>query len=309
MALLLIFVLLVGIFFYILISSSQEKGTQSNFLIQQGEGVNEISRALYDANLIRSKFVFETYVWLLRGEGKIVAGEYDLSKNFNIINITSRLFRGPEKPRDRSITIIEGWSRRDIAEYLEKEGLVSGAEFLEKTKELEGYLFPDTYRVFRDVNTEEIIEKMLDNFHKKMNEELLSEIKNQGKTIEEILTIASIIEAEVRTNKDRKEVADIFWKRLKIGMPLQSDATINFVTQSRRSRSSLEDLQVDSPYNTYKYAGLPPGPINNPSLDAILAAIFPTSNVYYYFLTDKEGKVYYARNLDEHNLNRVKYLP
>lgn len=278
------------------------------FTISEGEGVNIISRNLYAKGLIRSKFVFETYVWLLRSERKIIAGDYEFDRGHDdIISLSNKLFRGPE-PRDRFITIIEGWDRRKIAHYLEKEGFVSSTEFLEKTKDLEGYLFPDTYRVFSDATEEEIIGKMLDNFHKKVDEKLIQEIKDQGKTIEQILIVASIVEAEVRTEEDRKNVADIFWKRLKADMPLQSDATINFLTRSGRDRSTLADLEIESPYNTYKYAGLPPGPINSPSLESILAVIFPLKNSYYYFLTDAEGKVYYARSFEEHNLNRSKYL-
>jgi UPF0755 protein len=149
---------------------------------------------------------------------------------------------------------------------------------------------------------------MLDNFDKKLTQDLRDEIARQKKTIFEIVTMASILEKEVQTDEDRAMVADIFWRRLKAGMPLQADSTINYITGKSDSRANLTDIQIDSPYNTYKYPGLPVGPIGNPGLSAIKAAIYPKANGYWYFLTTDDGKVIYAKSFDEHKANKAKYL-
>ncbi len=315
-------------FFQIFFVPATTKNETINIELFEGMGVNAISQKLFENELVKNKFVFETWVWLLRSEGKIIAGAYTIPKNISLRSLTRLLFNGPTKPRDRNITIIEGWTNKQIALYLEKEGLVKKEDFfftiahlsselvkqfpflqeLPDGVDLEGYLFPDTYRVFWKTSGEEIIQKMLENFTKKVNKDILFQIEKQERNLHEVLTLASIIEAEAQKSDDRKMIADIFLKRLKVGIPLQSDATINFITDSGRERSTFEDLLIESPYNTYKYPGLPPGPINNPSLNAILAAILPIANPYYFFLTDKDGSVHYAKNQYEHNINREKYL-
>ena len=134
------------------------------------------------------------------------------------------------------------------------------------------------------------------------------EIKKQGKTIFEVVSLASIIEREVPNDEDKKMIADIFLKRLNIGMALQSDATINFITGKGMTQPTYDDLKIDSLYNSYLYPGLPPGPISNPGLSSIEAVIYPISNNYYFFLTTKEGEVIYSVDYDEHLRNKAKYL-
>jgi len=141
----------------------------------------------------------------------------------------------------------------------------------------------------------------------KMSADFLAEINRQKKTVHEILTLASILEKEVSTENDRKIVADIFYKRLEIGMALQADSTVNYASGKSVPRASGKDLETDSPYNTYKYKGLPPGPICNPSLSAIKAAIYPAKNDYWYFLTTPDGKVIYSKTHDEHVKAKAKY--
>jgi len=155
---------------------------------------------------------------------------------------------------------------------------------------------------------EDLIKKTLNNFDKKLKASTRDEISKQGKTIFEVLTLASIIEREVPNKVDKKMIADIFLKRLKVGIGLQSDATINYVTGKGLAQPSYADLEIDSPYNTYKYRGLPPGPISNPGIDSIEAVVYPTSNDYYYFLTTHEGEVIYSIDYDEHLTNKAKYL-
>lgn len=337
---LIIFIILFGFYGLILIYFPEEGGEVVNFEIKEGTGVNQISRNLYDEGLIKNKFVFETYIWARQLENKIQAGEFELNKGINIYNLVAKLTSGEALIKEKNITIIEGWNLRDIREYLDGEdvkqigdlfGLAgfpatdytlhldlphmkdfsSEYTFLEskpKNISLEGYLFPDTYRIFRDATAEDVIYKMLDNFDSKLEDELRQEIKRQGKTIHQVITLASIVEREARGEENKKLVAGIFLNRLKAGMPLQSDATVNYITQKQDLRPSIQDTKIDSFYNTYKYKGLPIGPICNPGLESIKSVIYPKANDYWYFLTTPEGEFIYSKTHDEHVINKQKYL-
>ncbi|PKL72565.1 endolytic transglycosylase MltG [Candidatus Kuenenbacteria bacterium HGW-Kuenenbacteria-1] len=173
---------------------------------------------------------------------------------------------------------------------------------------LEGYLFPDTYQIYKDASEYDIIKKMLDNFDKKLSSQMREDIKKQNKTIFEIITLASIIEKEVPNNNDRKIVAGIFYKRLKEGMRLESCATINYILGNDKKQLSFEDTRVESPYNTYLNKGLPSGPISNPGLSAINAAIYPQETDYLFFLSKPTGETVFSKTLKEHNQNKRKWL-
>jgi len=308
---------------------AQEISEPVNFIIEPGSGVKHISQGLYNVGLIKSKYSFEIYVWLKNWDKKLQAGEYALNKNMSIKRIASLLAGGEALANEAAITIIEGWGRQEIDKYLAESGIISKDEFLENTKlitdeekvqrsfladapanaTLEGYLFPDTYKIFKDASVQDVINKMLNNFDSKLTGEMREEIQNQGKTIYEVITLASVIEKEVMEFEDMKMIADIFLKRLEIGQALQSDATVNFITKKGVTRPTAEDLAIDHPYNTYKYRGLPPGPIANPGLNAIKAVIYPTPNKYYYFLTTPEGEVIYSVTYEEHLQNKRKHYP
>jgi len=298
---------------------------QTIFTVESGQGVNTISKNLHQAGLIHSRLVFETYLWFLHQENKLIAGRYTLNGSMNIPTITNLLVGGKVNQEER-LTFIEGWNRQDYADYLDQKGF-SGKNFLTITNQasswqqdypilkkipnnmnLEGFLFPDTYQFAPDSDENDIAAKLLANFSKKFSAELIEAVNKQGRNVYDTVILASILEKEVAQAEDRAMVADIFYKRLKAGIGLQSDATISFITGKNNPRSSLNDLEIDSPYNTYKYRGLPPGPICNPGLDSIQAAIFPQANDYYYFLTDSEGAVHYAKTFEEHKVNREKYL-
>ena len=312
---------------YQVTSSVSNSSEVASFEIKSGQGVNQISTNLYAQGLIKSMFWFEVYVWQKNLERNFIAGVHDLPLNLSIREITARLTNPGES--ETTITVIEGWNNREIAGYLAEKDLVEEPEFLNLVSanlsqfvnlydfladkpdgaDLEGYLFPDTYRVFKNSSAAEIARKMLDNFEAKLTPKMRLDIKSQGWSVFEIVTLASIIEKEVRTPEDMKTVSGIFRKRLEANIALQSDATVNYVTGKSRIQPTADDLQVDSPYNTYKYRGLPPSPISNPGLNAINAAIYPEDNPYYYFLTTKEtGEVIYSRTYDEHLQNKAKYL-
>jgi UPF0755 protein len=238
-----------------------------------------------------------------------------------------RIARLQEKAAEVTITTIEGWNNKQVAEYLESKNLFSKDEFLgaldafdesaypilkrPANKTLEGYLFPDTYRVPEQATPEDVIAKMLANFSSRLKSIGITDpnVEYNGLTLHEILTLASIIEKEsggksvgkLSLQEERDLVASVFYNRLRIGQALESDATVNFVTGKDTPGASYADLQVDSPYNTYKYAGLPPGPICNPSLGSIQAAIRPATSDFFYFLHKQpSGEVEFSRTFQEH---------
>jgi UPF0755 protein len=312
----------------------QAQSEEVLFAVEQNSGVSDISAKLKAVGLIRSPFYFDIYVAFQKIDRQLQAGEYLLNKNMSVRDIAKVLSQGAAQSRERSIKIIEGWDIKDIALYLIKEGVIAKeTDFISLTKQeagtcfsiaacrasfmaqipagasLEGYLFPDTYRIFKDASAEDIIAKMLTTMDEKITADMKAEIAKQGKTLHEILTLASIIEREVQTPADMKVVAGIFYNRLDAGIALQSDATLSYAFNDKKPAHSLEELTLDSPYNTYKYRGLPPGPIASPGLSAIQAAIEPAQTGYLYFLTDPAtGVTHFSKTLAEHNKNKQLYL-
>lgn len=314
------------------------EGEAKNFVVQPGENVKEIAERLEQAGIISNDSVFRIYVRWTGVDRNFQTGAFALKPGTSMAALATAL-TAPEACIVRA-TIIEGWTIRDIGFYFENKAMFQAEEIFEQAGlqavdyrtvdienpaekwqsefeflsskpdyiSLEGYLFPDTYYFFEDVTAEGAVRRMLENFDRKMKPEWREEIARQGKTIFEIITMASIIEREMYGLEARKMVSDIFWKRLEIGMPLQSDASVNYVTGKKTARPSIDDTRVDSPYNTYKYPGLPLGPISNPSSEAIEAAIYPAPNEYYYFLTTPEGEIIYSKDHDEHVRNKQKYL-
>ncbi len=294
------------------------------FIIETGESVNSIADRLKEDNFITSIFVFKSYLQLTDKGSQLKAGEHYIATDMSVKEIVNELIISSAH-EDLRITLIEGWTNNEIADYLESSINISGNDFLSAASRnytdysflprsslsdyLQGYLFPDTYRILPNATPENIINKLLGTFEEKVYSPLAKDIAKSSMSLHEILTLASIIEMEVRNESDRKLVADLFLRRLSENYPLQSDATVNYVTKSGRAQSTIKDTKIDSPYNTYKYAGLPPGPIGNPSLSSIKAVLYPMPNSYYFFLTTKDdGRVIYGRTYDEHLDNKAKYL-
>ncbi len=276
--------------------------------VREGMTLSETSVLLAKMNVIRSPFWFKVWSVVLGGEGGVRAGEYYFSVPISVFEISRRLTRGIENTVPVRITIPEGLSNRGIAGLLSKSLPHFNKErFLKLAASKEGYLFPDTYIFSPTITEEKIIEEMEQNFAERTLP-LKGKIHDFGKPLHDVLTMASLIEGEVRTTETRKQVSGILWKRLELGMPLQVDAVFPYILGRNTFEVTLDDLKIDSPYNTYLYAGLPPGPINNPSLDAISAAITPTPSPYLYYLTDSEGQMHYARTHEQHLINRAKYL-
>ncbi len=315
-------------FIYTLLFTVPEVNTPRTLEIPKGVGVGAIAEKLKDAGLIRSKFGFETLVWLKRAGSKLQAGEYTFSDVDSLADIVRVLTQGLGALNEKQFTIPEGWSIKDIAAYFDEREIISGKEFSSLVGAegefsaasfpfladrpsrvgLEGYLFPDTYRVFKDVQTQNIVQKMLENFDTKLTSEMRAAIGAQGKTVFDIVRMASIVEREVPHEEDRPVIAGILWKRLDAGMALQVDSTLNYATGGKNAALTVQELAIDSPYNTYKYRGLPPTPIGNPGLSALRAAIYPQHSAYWFFLSGTDGKTHFAKTLDEHNENKARYL-
>ncbi|MCP6717927.1 MAG: endolytic transglycosylase MltG [Patescibacteria group bacterium] len=327
------------IFLFGIFSPKNSIDTENKFfLVEKGQNLFEIANNLEDQEIIKNKFFFNFYVLLKMSQNKLKAGEYFLSSSMNIRSVADKIISGDTAKT--IITIPEGWNLRDIGWYFENEGMFQAEELFEligfplinysintdlpkpkdfssdyiflndkpKNISLEGYLFPDTYEIAYDEELEGIVEKMLDNFNKKLSQSLRNEITKQGKTIFEIITMASLIEKEVQSLNDKKIVSGILWKRLSAGMGLQVDATITYITNKKSSKVSKQETEIDSLYNTYKYRGLPLGPISNPGLESIEAAIYPQNSDYWYYLSALDGETIFSKTLEEHNIAKAKYL-
>lgn len=244
----------------------------------------------------------------------------------------------PPKP-ELTVTIIPGWNLRQVADYLVKLGIASSTDDVYKitgrpavdyrTKGIslpvinessvvsykpsyvsyEGFFAPETYRVFKDATLLDVLKKLINQRDKEMDAVMWEDVKNSGHGYFEILTMASLLEEEVQSPADKAKVADILWRRYQKNWALQLDSSVHYVVDKTGNVfTTNKDRSFDSLWNTYKYPGLPLGPIANPGLDSIKAALNPEKNAYWYFLTAKDGTVYYARTLEEQTVNKFKYL-
>lgn len=289
------------------------------FQVKEEESWNDIVNNLKEQNIISKIDGIYFYINFRKLTPK--PATYNIKTNMNTDQVIKMIARGVLTRPEVTITIPEGSDIYTIGDILESGLKFSRADFIKATedfdtkeydfienKSLQGYLYPDTYRFFDDSNAEDVIIKMLNNFQKKA----LPSLKSIDQLSQyETLTLASIVEKEVSKSDDRKIVSGIFINRLRDGMKLQSDATVNFITQSGRSQATLEDLKIDSPYNTYRVTGLPPGPITNPSVDSIKSVVNYTPNEYYFFLTSKDNppKTIFSKTFEEHIQAKKQYLP
>ncbi len=298
-----------------------ENAKEISFEVASGENAGMISRRLEEARIISSAPWFE---WYLRftGQGtRFQAGSFALLPGMSFSALASALTDAGS--REIQITIPEGYTLKQIEETVRRafpditavdwQGAVGPASPLKDSKailagvppslDLEGYLFPDTYRFRNNATALEIASRMIDTLDRRLRENAVP-----VDDLHTLLTLASIVEREVRRVDDMRNIADIFEKRLAAGIPLQADSTVNYVTGSTKTSVTFEETKIDSPYNTYRYPGLPPGPISNPGMNAILAVLHPADNPWYYFLTTSDGRVIYARTFSEHVANKQKYL-
>lgn len=254
--------------------------TKVVFRVEKGEGSRDIAMNLEEQKLIFWGPVFRVYVYFTGASKKLQAGTYELSTAMNIPAIVYVLKNGDTLKAQ--ITIPEGFDSEQIYQKLKDFSEVSIIELEER----EGYLFPDTYIFPYGATGQEVIKIMTDNFSAKITNELLTEIEKQGKTLDEIIIMASILEREVKTKEEKALASDVLWKRFEIGMA----------------------LQVDSAPETYESQGLPEKPICNPGLESIVAAVHPESNDFWYYLSKPDGETVFSKTLEEHNIAKAKYL-
>ncbi len=289
------------------------------FKVEKGDSAKTIADNLFKNHLIKRYSAFRFYVFFSLSQYDLKPGEYELSSKMSIRDIANTLVLGGVN--EVLITIPEGFNLKQIearliAAKLIKPGEIVNYKFVAnippilydkpKSASLEGYLFPDTYRFFKDALLSDVISKMIANLDAKLTSDLRAAIVSSGHGIYEIITMASLIEKEVKSDVDREIVSGVLWKRLGAGVPLQVDTTLVYITG--RQEVYEADKKINSPYNTYFYRGLPKGPIASPGLNAIRAAIFPKASSYWYYLSAKDGKTIFSKTLEEHNHNRAIYL-
>lgn len=275
--------------------------------VPEGLNLHRLSMQLEKDNVIRSPFWFRAMSIMLGGERTMKAGEYYFSKPTNPFTIAWRIFQGKHDIETVKITIPEGLAVKSISALFGEKFPYFDNPLFERMAP-EGFLFPDTYFMPVTATATSTIKIMRDNFIRKIFP-LMPKVELSGRTLEEVITMASIIENEAKTKEDRAIVSGILWKRLKLGLPLQVDAAFSYVNGKTTKELTLDDLKIDSPYNTYLYSGLPPSPISNPGIESIEAALnYPTTTPYLYFLTGDNGRMYYSRTFDEHVANKQKYI-
>lgn len=283
------------------------------FVIPKGQAISVIGERLEEAGLIKNSLAFR---FIVKKDGiaqKIQAGSFDLAPSMTTAEIAQKLTQGTY---DLWVTIPEGWRREEIADSLAKQELeeFSKDEFLKLTKGYEGRLFPDTYLVPRQITTDQLVRLLQQTFEKKVLTGLEDELAASKYSLNEILTMASIVEREAKGFEQMTRVAGVLWKRIDIGMALQVDASLQYIKGYNTTQDSwwavptAEDKKLNSVFNTYKYPGLPPAPIANPGLDAIKATLNPIDTGALYYIHERSGKIHFATTLEGHNANVDKYL-
>ena len=303
-----VIVIATGIIFWIdqNAAADPKSKTSSIFVVKKGDGVREIATNLKAKGLIKNQVIFFLIVKQLGLDKKIQAGDFRLSPKMTTAEIAQNLTHGT---LDIWITIPEGKRAEEIAEILEKELETYSPSWRATLISNEGYLFPDTYLVPKNADINNIISIMKNNFNAKIKSVNLSQNDSR---LKEVIIIASLIEREAITDNEKPIIASVIDNRLKAGMSLDIDATLQYikgqdVTGEWWSIPTIEDKKIISEFNTYRNAGLPPFPISNPGIEAIKAALNPQDSDYYYYIHDAEGNVHFAKTLAEHNANIKKY--
>ena len=307
-------IIFVGIFALSYYEETPKEFHKIKFKVIEGMDAQEIARRLEKAEIIESGFKFRMLAKWEGYEDKLRVGSYNLSNQMTYEEILEKLVSG--QPETVNFTIPEGFGVKDIANRLAEEGLIDKEDFLKKAEKFipydyiekhdnafyycEGFLFPDTYEVESDIESEDILKIMAENFDYRLSKKMRERAKEENLSIYQLITLASLVEKEVRFAEDRAVVAQVFLKRLKLDMPLQTDASLQYLMDAPKEDVSIEDTKIDSPYNTYQHKGLTPGPIANPGLASINAVLYPAGTDYLYFVADRSGHNHYSDNYEEH---------
>ena len=286
--------------------------------ITRGMTTAEIARQLSDKGVISNSWKFRILSRMRGYDGQMKTGTYTFATGMSDEEVFEAILNGAKHLA--RLTIPEGFTVKEIAARLYELDLADKEDFLKAAKDFqpydyitpnknvffaaEGFLFPETYEIESDYSIEEILKMMTEEFDKRLTDEMRAKAKEMNLSIYELVTLASLVEKEVRYEEDRAVVAQVLLKRLKLNMPLQTDATLQYLMDAPKEDVTIEDTKIDSPYNTYQNAGLPPGPVANPGIEAIEAVLNPANTDYLYFVADREGHNHYAYSYEEH-LNLV----
>lgn len=289
--------------------------------IPQGAGTADIGRRLVDAGVVRDMWSFRAAVWWTGDSRKLKAGEYRFDRPVSAVSVVEKIARG--EVYGRRVTFPEGRTIAEMAKIYESQGFGTAADFVAAAgdatriadidpaaRDLEGYLFPETYTLPRGVPAARLIEQMVGRFRAVFTEDMRQRAMEQGQTVREIVTLASLVEKETAQPEERPLVAAVYRNRTKIGMGMQADPTVVYALQKAgRYNGNIrkQDLSFDSPYNTYKHPGLPPGPIASPGKASLEAALSPADVKYLYFVSRNDGTHVFAESLEAHNRNVQKF--
>lgn len=288
--------------------------------IPSGSSTSKIADILFEKGLILNKSIFRYYAKTMGSDSSLKAGKFNLSTGMNVETLIKEISKGTKNENTVRFTIPEGYEIRQIAEKLDKEGIVKGERFLElvsdkknfedkydflkeldENQSLEGFLFPSTYEIYKGSKEEEIIEKMLSQFQKVYNKDVAPKLEETGLTLNEAITLASIVEREGKLDSERPLMSAVFHNRLNQGMYLQSCATVQYILGERKEVLTNEDTRTPSPYNTYIHEGLPPAPIASPGEASLIAAVNPADVDYLYFvLTGDDGSHTFTKTYKDH---------
>jgi UPF0755 protein len=290
--------------------------------VPQNSTAHSVATLLQENGLIRNEKLFLVYCYQQGWETDLKAGLYTFSKSQSLPQLAQQIAEG--KVKTSSFTIPEGYTVRQIGELLIGEGICSQTQWNEalhsqydyaflptgitdNEKKLEGYLFPDTYTIEEQTGTRVIIDTMLANFARVWAQDFAAQAEGRQQRVGTVINIAALIEREARVAEERQRIAGVIYNRLQKGMPLQIDATVLYSLGEHREMVTYQDLEVDSPYNTYRNAGLPPGPIASPGRAAIDAALNPEVHNYYYYVAKGDGSHQFSSTYDEHLAAVQKY--
>lgn len=315
--------------FALQLESSEERQSMEKIRIEitPGQSVSEVAALLKRERLIRSSLLFRWYLRMKGADRSLHPGTFLLAEDATFADLLRSFVEGAGQ--EVTVTIPEGYTIAQIDALLSEMDLIGAGEllvcagglprevgcdfsrfeFLPSPPSLEGYLFPDTYFVsVQGFAPQAFLERLLATFEQRVVTGLKTDLEISDRSLHEIMTMASLIERETRTAEERSIVSGILWKRFEAGTVLDVDATVRYALSKLTGPLTKEDLEMDSPYNTRRYRSLPPGPIANPGLASITAALHPEDSPYFYYLHDRDGQIHYSITNDEHNEKKMKYL-
>lgn len=276
--------------------------------IDEGAALTQIAAHLAERDVVRSPLMLRAFVELLGGERTVHAGDYQFKRAQHVFAVAHAITTGDFGLEPVRVFVPEGASTADVAQIVSDElSRVEQADFLRAAEGLEGYLFPDTYFFLPTADEERVITAMLDAFEQNF-QSMQSVFVAFDRPLDEVVAMASLLEKEASDFEDKRKIAGVLWRRLEIDMPLQVDAAFLYFLGRTTFDLTLEDLQHDSPYNTYRYKGLPPGPIANPGIESLRAAVMPIDNGHLYYLADNSGTTYFSETYEEHLQKKSRYL-